>query len=232
MATLQTEIAIRHRTKERLEREGKREGRKKEELRRKGSRPRQREETERQKEGAQSSAGSPPCRRRPGGKQARRQRRRSRAGHQEEQEGRTRRRKEEKEKDEGQKSPKETEQQQSLQTKPCEGVINTIQNIAPATKRQSSRTTETKRPGQRWSDKKKIFPCGLGVETPHHKTKTCAKHHGKTQDLQSWRPSKEVPKPRPGKVPKKCFGKCRSETGRRGRCRKECSGLRAYVEVV
>ena len=31
--------------------------------------------------------------------------------------------------------------------------------------------------------------------------------------LRSWPPSKEVPKPRPGKVPKKCLGKCRSETG-------------------
>ena len=40
--------------------------------------------------------------------------------------------------------------------------------------------------------------------------------------LQSWRPSKEVPKPRAGKVPKKCFGKCR----------KKRSGLRAYVVVV
>ena len=50
--------------------------------------------------------------------------------------------------------------------------------------------------------------------------------------LQSWRPSKEVPKPWPGEVPKKCFGKCRSETGCRGKCRKNCSGSRAYVEVV
>ena len=50
--------------------------------------------------------------------------------------------------------------------------------------------------------------------------------------LRSWRPSKEVPKPRPEKVPKKCFGKCRSETGCRGKCRKKCSGPRAYVEVV
>ena len=44
--------------------------------------------------------------------------------------------------------------------------------------------------------------------------------------LQSWRPSKEVPKPRPGKVPKKCFGRCRSETGCFGKCRKKCSGSR------
>ena len=34
-----------------------------------------------------------------------------------------------------------------------------------------------------------------------------------------------MPKPRPGKVPKKCFRKCRSETGCRGKCRKKCSGL-------
>ena len=45
-------------------------------------------------------------------------------------------------------------------------------------------------------------------------------------ELQSCRPSKEVPKPRPGKVPKKCFGKCRSETGCFGKCRKKCSGSR------
>ena len=32
-----------------------------------------------------------------------------------------------------------------------------------------------------------------------------------------------LPKPRPGKVPKKCFGKCPSETGCRGKCRKKCS---------
>ena len=44
--------------------------------------------------------------------------------------------------------------------------------------------------------------------------------------LQSWRPSKEVPKPWPGKVPKKCFGKCRFETGCRAKCRKKCSGPR------
>ena len=44
--------------------------------------------------------------------------------------------------------------------------------------------------------------------------------------LQSWRPSKEVPKPRPGKVLKKCFGKCRSETGCFGKCQKKCSGSR------
>ena len=42
--------------------------------------------------------------------------------------------------------------------------------------------------------------------------------------LRSWRPSKEVPKPRPGKVPKKCSGKCRSETGCRGKCRKSAPG--------
>ena len=48
----------------------------------------------------------------------------------------------------------------------------------------------------------------------------------KMLDLQSWRPSKEVPKPRPGKLPKKCFGKCRSETGCRRQCRKKCSGPR------
>ena len=35
--------------------------------------------------------------------------------------------------------------------------------------------------------------------------------------LRSWWPSKEVPKPRPGKVSKKCFGKCRSETGCRNK---------------
>ena len=46
------------------------------------------------------------------------------------------------------------------------------------------------------------------------------------QGLRSWRPIKEVPKPRPGKVPKKCFGKCRSETGCRGKCRKNCLGFR------
>ena len=46
--------------------------------------------------------------------------------------------------------------------------------------------------------------------------------------LRSWPPSKGVPKPWPGKVPKKCFGECQSETG----CRGKCSGLRAYVEVV
>ena len=44
--------------------------------------------------------------------------------------------------------------------------------------------------------------------------------------LRSWRPSKEVPKPGPGKVPKKCFGKCWSEAGCRGKCRKKCSGSR------
>ena len=43
--------------------------------------------------------------------------------------------------------------------------------------------------------------------------------------LRSWPPSKGVPKPQPGKVPKKCFAKCRSET-------EKCSALRAYVEVA
>ena len=42
--------------------------------------------------------------------------------------------------------------------------------------------------------------------------------------LRSWPPSKEVPKPRPGKVPEKCFEKCRSETGCREKCRNKCSG--------
>ena len=53
------------------------------------------------------------------------------------------------------------------------------------------------------------------------------------QVLQSWRPSKEVPKPQPGKVPKKCFGKCRSETGCFGKCRKKCSGSRllCYLHI-
>ena len=42
----------------------------------------------------------------------------------------------------------------------------------------------------------------------------------------SWRPSKEVPKPRPGKLPKRCVGKCQTETaGCRGKCRKKCSGF-------
>ena len=50
--------------------------------------------------------------------------------------------------------------------------------------------------------------------------------------LQSWRPSKEVLKPRPGKVPKKCFGKCRSKNGVPGKVPKKCSALRAYVEVA
>ena len=44
---------------------------------------------------------------------------------------------------------------------------------------------------------------------------------GWSLELRFWRPSKEVPKPRPGKVPKKCFGKCRSETGCRGKCPKK-----------
>ena len=42
---------------------------------------------------------------------------------------------------------------------------------------------------------------------------------------ESWRPSEEVPKARPGKVPKMCVGNCRSETGCRGKCRKSASGL-------
>ena len=47
--------------------------------------------------------------------------------------------------------------------------------------------------------------------------------------LQSWRPSQEVPKPRPGKVPKKCFGKFRSETGCFGKCRKSAPGPVSYT---
>ena len=49
------------------------------------------------------------------------------------------------------------------------------------------------------------------------------------RNARSWRPSKEVPKPRSGKVPKKCFGKCRSETGCRVKCRKSAPGPVSYT---
>ena len=66
--------------------------------------------------------------------------------------------------------------------------------------------------------------------------KKCPKKHApllaeSSLYLQSWRPSKGVPKPRPGKVPKKFFGKCRSETGCRGSGKHRERGNRALVIV-